>query len=48
MTIDPFIAGILATIIAELVIINVAAIVSMFTKPKKSKKENNDGTNNDL
>ena len=48
MTIDPFIAGVLTTIFAELIMFNIIALVSAFKKTIKSNKENNDGTNNRL
>lgn len=44
MILNPFVAGILATIFAELIIIDVAAIIVVLSKPKK--KESNDGTEN--
>ena len=38
MTIPPFIAGVVTTLVAELVIINIIAIISVFTNSRKTHK----------
>lgn len=48
MVIPPFVAGILVTLFAELIIFNLIAIIAILSSPNKKKKETNDGTNNEL
>lgn len=44
MTIDPFVAGILATIFVELFIINLLAITSVLRGYHNARKERKNGT----
>ena len=47
MTIDPFLAGVLATIVVELFIINLLAITSVLRSYHNARKERKNGKDNE-